>query len=299
MRAIEIIPREWGPQYHSTVLDFALTRRRADEIAFTAPANFLLILLTPQPRRRTQLGSDRPHYFDAPAGTIEVIPDGAEFHGRWEVSKENLLFSLERPALEDLVLREFDVGRVEMHPIQPGRIDETALQLSRLIHAEMGREGRSELYLQSLSTALAIHFLRQHSSLGSGAAAEVMRGGLALHVARNLADYIQANLSGDLSLATLADLAGLSYSHFLRAFRQTMGVSPHRYVMSLRVQRAEDLITRTNLPLKQIASDAGFANQSHMTTAMVRLLNLRPGEIRRSRGGHRLQQTAAERTERE
>src|SRR5690606_37580469 len=73
----------------------------------------------------------------------------------------------------------------------------------------------------------------------------------------------QDTMAGEaLSLARLAAVAGLSPSHFSRAFKAATGAAPHRFVLERRVDRARALLDRTGLPLAQIAYEAGFASQS-------------------------------------
>lgn len=277
---IDLVPPDWGPQCRSPIADLALTRRGPDQISFRAPTNFLLLLLTPQTARRTRLGSSRYLEFDAPVGSAEIIPCGADFSAQWQVPKENILVSLEQSALLDLALREFDAGHVELRPVPAGRCDREALQIARLLGTEIQREHRGALYIEALTTAFAIHFLRRYSSLGSMPQQTRVLGGLTPRAMREVEEFIEANLAHDISLADLAGRVGLSYSHFLRAFRQSFGEPPHRFLMNMRTRRAEMLIRTSDKPLKQIAQETGFASQSHMTTVMGRLLHIRPGELR-------------------
>jgi AraC family transcriptional regulator len=77
--------------------------------------------------------------------------------------------------------------------------------------------------------------------------------------------YIHENLAGDLSAANLADRAELSLAHFSRIFRDAMGVPPHRYVLSARLDLARKLLTQSTLPISRVAEECGFSSQSHLT----------------------------------
>src|SRR5262249_21387399 len=89
------------------------------------------------------------------------------------------------------------------------------------------------------------------------------RGGLPPRVLRLVLDHIETNLESNISLQELAGAAGLSPSHFARAFKQSQGVTPHRYLMSCRLRQARQLLAGTDLPLSEIAVVTGFADQSH------------------------------------
>ena len=285
-REIDLIPDDWGPKSYSSIADVALTRRGPDEVDFEVDSHFLLILLSPQTRRDTRTASSRMLSFAAPAGSVEVLPSGVSHYCRWDVPKENILMSVDPTRLLQFAAREFDVGRIEMRPIQPGVVDRTAARIGALLRNELASASPpSRFYLESLSTALLFHMLRTHASVADATASDAVRGGLSPRMWRNVQGHIRESLSADLSLPELASRAGLSYSHFLRAFRQTSGVSPHRYIMLMRANQAREMAASSRIPLKQIAILCGFAGQSHMTTVMKSLLGITPGEVRRQARG--------------
>ncbi|MBC8051213.1 MAG: helix-turn-helix domain-containing protein [Chitinophagales bacterium] len=84
----------------------------------------------------------------------------------------------------------------------------------------------------------------------------------------------------DLSLTDLAAECGLSVSAFGRAFRQTIGRTPHRYFISIRMARAKALLKRPRLPLVEIAASAGYSDQAHFTAAFTRHEGVSPGRWR-------------------
>jgi AraC family transcriptional regulator len=92
---------------------------------------------------------------------------------------------------------------------------------------------------------------------------------------------IDSNLAGDLSLETLAEEAGISRAHFARIFRQVVNESPHHYVMSRRIEHAKNLLTGSSAALKEIAQEAGFCSQAHLTHLFRTRLGLTPQQYRR------------------
>jgi AraC family transcriptional regulator len=97
---------------------------------------------------------------------------------------------------------------------------------------------------------------------------------------RRAVDYISANLDEEITLAQLAEVAGLSVFHFARTFTRAMGVSPGRYVSRMRLEKAMAEIAAGKLSLAEIAFKAGFSSQSSFTTAFHRMTGLTPGEYR-------------------
>jgi AraC family transcriptional regulator len=94
-------------------------------------------------------------------------------------------------------------------------------------------------------------------------------------------DYIESGIDQDLRLKTLADIAGMSVYHFSRRFRETVGRSPHAYVLARRMARARAMLSRNDIPLAQVALACGFASQALFTTAFHRSLGITPGSYRR------------------
>jgi transcriptional regulator GlxA family with amidase domain len=82
-------------------------------------------------------------------------------------------------------------------------------------------------------------------------------------------------------LSRLAEECGLSTRHFARAFRQSTGIPPHRWLLRYRVQRAKDMLRTQALPLADVALRCGFADQSHFTRVFSRQTGMSPGEWRR------------------
>jgi transcriptional regulator GlxA family with amidase domain len=109
------------------------------------------------------------------------------------------------------------------------------------------------------------------------------RGGLPPQALRRVREYVETHVHRNIDLETLAGTAELSVYHFARAFKQSTGVTPHGYVLQKRIERAQDMLVRTDLPLSEIALDTGFADHSHFARQFRRLTGMSPSEVRRSR----------------
>jgi AraC-like DNA-binding protein len=90
-------------------------------------------------------------------------------------------------------------------------------------------------------------------------------GGLTPRALQRIREYIEAHLTENIELETLADIAGLSKWHFARAFKQSVGTPPHCYLTQRRLERAQELLAETDLSLAQIALQSGFSDQSHFS----------------------------------
>ena len=95
-------------------------------------------------------------------------------------------------------------------------------------------------------------------------------GGLATWQARRAKSMIEAQLSSRLLVCDLAAAVRLSSSHFARAFKQTIGCSPHHYLLKRRIEHAKNRMRTTDEPLAQIALSYGFSDQAHFTRCFKR-----------------------------
>jgi AraC family transcriptional regulator len=93
-------------------------------------------------------------------------------------------------------------------------------------------------------------------------------------------EYINYHLGEALSLEMIAGVAEISPSYFLTLFKQSTGLAPHQYVVRQRIEQAKALLTQTRLPIAEIASRTGFADQSHLTRLMRRRTGLTPKILR-------------------
>lgn len=137
----------------------------------------------------------------------------------------------------------------------------------------------SRLEMETRAVLLALHLLRFHSNRAAlplpGRA-----GGLSRRQLATVLDYLDANLTGDVSLARLAALVGLSPRHLCTAFRNSTGLAPHRYVTRLRIDRAKTLLLG-EANMATVAVRSGFSSQQHLAASFRRMVGLSPGAWRR------------------
>jgi AraC family transcriptional regulator len=142
--------------------------------------------------------------------------------------------------------------------------DPNLLALIQTMRAEVqdGCPGGA-LYHESLCLALAAYAAARYSV--KLPMTRTRRPKLSPPQLRRVLEYIDAHLDRRMTLAELADVVHVSPRHFCRLFRNTFGATPHRYVVSLRVERARGLLAANRLPIGEIAKSLGFASQSHFT----------------------------------
>jgi transcriptional regulator GlxA family with amidase domain len=109
---------------------------------------------------------------------------------------------------------------------------------------------------------------------------EFKNKGLTRTQLQQVLDYIHTHLDQDLSLAELAETLNLSPTHFATAFKQSIEVSPHQYVIQQRVERAKLMLSKTDLAIADIALQVGFSSQSHLNQQFKRLTGMTPKQVR-------------------
>jgi len=106
-------------------------------------------------------------------------------------------------------------------------------------------------------------------------------GGLSTWQQRVAKELIEAHIDGTLALSRIAESCGLSTSHFAHAFKVSVGMAPHKWLLHRRVERAKHLLTRP-VSLTDIALECGFADQSHSTRVFRAATGQSPGAWKRS-----------------
>lgn len=139
-------------------------------------------------------------------------------------------------------------------------------------------ERDSGLYGESLAVAVATHLASRYVATtrvvaGAGTVLPVQR-------MRRVVEYVQTHLDATISLRELGDVAQMSVFHFSRLFKARAGVTPHQYVLRLRIARARALLADSSQTVAEIAAQCGFAHQQHLADAFRRNMGETPTAYR-------------------
>jgi AraC family transcriptional regulator len=158
--------------------------------------------------------------------------------------------------------------------------DHVMLHLAQAILPVLERPHEvSTLYLESLFLAVRDHVATTYGMFSKKATRS--EWGLTARQLRQVLEYIEANLSEDVSLAGIAEACASSISSLARGFRTALGVSPHQWVLSRRIALAQRLIFEGAAPLSEVAVSCGFADQSHLTRVFRRKVGSSPTSWKR------------------
>ena len=124
----------------------------------------------------------------------------------------------------------------------------------------------------------------------------IWHGGMAPHKLRKAVALINHSLFYEaekrIALRTVAQEIGMSYFHFSRSFKQSMGMTASNYIAERRIERAKKMLEETELPISEIALRSGFSSQSHFTTSFRRFAGATPKVFRHAIGAQRLNAAA-------
>lgn len=137
-----------------------------------------------------------------------------------------------------------------------------------------------QAFVDHLMLAFRIHLLDAYRGTGRRTFAHAR--GLAPWQEHEAKELMRANLVDGIALETLATACRMSAAAFVRGFRRSTGMTPHQWLMERRVDLAMALMRDSGRSLAEIASHAGFADQSHLTRTFSRRMGVSPGAWRRT-----------------
>jgi AraC family transcriptional regulator len=212
-------------------------------------------------------------------GDLEIIPPN--HGGVWEIKSRDtaLVIGLKLRVLERIV-QESGGDPCKLQVLNRFQARDPQIEyIGWALKAEMENGYPSgRLFMDALATGLAARIVRNHSSLAR--ASHATRAPMPGRKLKAVLGFIEDNLGRDLGLEEIADVAGVSVSHFKALFRKSLGMPPHQYLIRRRVERAAMQLRRGHLPIGQIALENGFCHQSHLALHTRRVLGLTPQELR-------------------
>ncbi|MCA1995365.1 MAG: AraC family transcriptional regulator [Coleofasciculus sp. S288] len=211
-------------------------------------------------------------------GDIAIIPADISHRCNWNTSVQFMVLAVEPLLLKRVGQDWVNPDRIELVP--QFMTEQDALMqgifLTLRDEIELGGIG-SHLLVDSLETALAIHLLRNYCT--TSPKLSTYSDGLSQAKLALVTDYIHEHLHQDLKLSEIAAIAQMSPYHFLRLFKQSMGITPHQYILQRRIHQAKYLLQHSELNIADIAIGVGFSGQSHLTRYFKRMVGMTPKQF--------------------
>ncbi|MBE9050805.1 helix-turn-helix transcriptional regulator [Nostocales cyanobacterium LEGE 11386] len=213
----------------------------------------------------------RSHRDAVVGGDILITPVNVGHQAAWEAEGDFLILGIEPQIVARAVDESEDVELIPHFATPDPLVYQIGLALKNILE---NNATRSRLYAETMMNALSVHLL-EHYSTRKLVVKEYNRG-LSPQQLQQITDYIYAHLDQDLGLTELAELLHISPHYFSQLFKQTTGMTPHKYVIYCRVERAKELLLKGQLRIAEIADLVGFASQSHLNFHCKRLLGVTP-----------------------
>ncbi|RNB78098.1 AraC family transcriptional regulator [Brevibacillus nitrificans] len=216
------------------------------------------------------------------AGDIQMLTAGEKWSCRWTRSISFVKLEID-PHFLGQIAEESGFGHVGNGKLETKSLvkDEKLIVLTRWMIEEVRNGGASgELYSQSLATTMAVHLLRNYTSHAKSAGASYQATNQQVTA---VIEYMRMNMENDISLKELALVANISLSYLVRLFKRHTGVTPHQYLIQLRMERAKQLIRCGHMSLKEIAAQIGLADQAHFTRQFKKATGVTPLQYASSR----------------
>lgn len=256
---------------------------------FVQPANEVVLTVRGATQIRRRSTGDREQRFVARPGTACLCPRDVDVQ-YLQLGKAPLhMLHLYLP--HDLFgLASVAAGsRLPDQLIYTGGIHDPLIEhVGHAIVRELNAPGwASSTLVESLSISLTAHLLQRYGRTPDHTRRRLQGGGSrgsgldARRLSRVL-EYIDQYLDADLSLAAMAEVACLSVFHFARAFKQSMGVSPHQYVSSRRIDRAKQMLARSSAMVEDVAIALRFSSSANFSRAFKRAVGVTPRDYARS-----------------
>jgi len=226
-------------------------------------------------------GRQMPYQPPQPAGSLSLMDLRHINETRFKSPVRSVQLYFPRRSL-NVIADHNELSRVdELHtPLSMLFEEPTLAQLAATLMPAFDRpEEASRTFIDHVLMASALHMLVQHG--GATYVRRQLRGGLAPWQQRRVLELLDENLDGNLALADLAGACNLSPRHFTRAFAESNGMPPHRWMLVRRVEKAKVLLRGSDLSLAEIAAQTAFATQAHFTRVFTQFVGLSPGAWRR------------------
>lgn len=269
--------------------DLAVTEVRYDnplpEMRCPLPPEdaFLVSLyLSDIPNREYWEGGRRAPVCDLRAGESSLFDLKREPIGLLDKPYHFLSFYLPRAAL-DAIADEANAPRIRDLSYKPGAgvNDVTISSLGRLLLPALRHPDQANpLFVDHVLLALGAHIAETYG--GMRPVSRPARGGLTPWQERRAKEFLRANIKRGVAVMEVARECGLSVGYFSHAFRHTLGVSPHKWLIEQRVALSKEKLRDDRLSLSDVATECGFSDQSHLTRAFTQTVGVSPGAWRRA-----------------
>lgn len=214
-------------------------------------------------------------------GCLHIRPAALTHASTWTDPVELTIVSIEEKFLQENACDLFPhVGAAMALRPEVGVRDQFLWHLGARLDQLVRTPSPPTIFVQQIMAAMAMHLV-----LRSGCnPAPIKPHALSQKAMRITREYVEANLSDDIRLATLASLCGLSVFHFSWQFSREMGMGVGRYVQVRKMRRAAELLIESTLSIPDVGALVGYRDGSSFARAFQSVYGSSPNAYRRAKG---------------
>ena len=261
-------------------------KHSSPELEFLTSSHFVIFLIDGLPKGCEWSDGHQARMLKSlAAGTVILNPAESYLRIRPTVSKNHcdvLILNIQ-PSLtswrNDL---EIDLAAVQFQQ-KIGLNDEAASQTLVAMKQELEAPGiNGAFYFDALLFMLLTRLMRCASNLAEPGRVTYAKGGLPNWRLKRAIELLEVDLDKMPTLAEVAQSIGLHPASLCRGFKQSMGLSPHRYMLEHRVNCAKEMMDDRRRNLTEIALDCGFSSSSHFSIVFKKIAGMSPRDFRRA-----------------
>ena len=264
-------PKEWTKIVHNPRLDVELLHAYYVRHAYPRHSHdyYVISLIA---RGRQSFTHQGTKHRTPPGGLILINPgavhtgEAADTHG-FELRAIYPSLSVMETAVYELT------GRRTLPFFRQVQVEHTwsTRNISSLHQAILS--GADMLESESRMLWTLAELIKRYAEIGS----EKRQMGNEKQAIHRVRQYIHEHFAESVTLNTLAQYVSFSPYYLLRTFRAEVGMPPYAYLESVRIQRTQQLI-KAGKALAEVAAEAGFSSQSHMTRQFKKIIGVTPGQ---------------------
>jgi AraC family transcriptional regulator len=262
-----------SPPGESGVSLLRMRFQRGAHFSATTRQHLIFFQLSPRLRLECRMAG-RALLHEPAAGSLAICPVGIDCSAESDTGVDMLVVAV-KPGFLALTAAEDSALEAQLHERLSG-YDHQLMAMARALALE-NADGypNGPMFWNEAACGFIGRLVFNHTSIPDRPA----RGMLGKCALQRIREYVLAHLADPIEVGELAELAGRSTFHFCRVFARSVGMTPHRYVVHLRLQAAIARIREGRSSLAAIAADTGFADQSHLSRWVRRVHGVALSEI--------------------
>ena len=211
-------------------------------------------------------------------GHLWIVPRSIPHTSSFQGPHGGVLLSIGKSQFEHHISPLMRGGRIELAPrfnLEDAQLEHS---LRALVAVARDGSGADVLMGELLVNAACVRLAKRYAV--SKLNIVPRRGGLPMARLKRVLEYIDANLGKNITLSELAGVVNMSLYYFAVLFRQSTGLSPHRYVLNQRVERAKELLRDPRLSVLDVSINVGFEHQNNFARTFRRVVGVSPTQFR-------------------